>query len=344
MKGLSTYLDSLLGNVMRRYLTEHMPINISGLSEFPDFFAFTATIVFSIALAVGAKESSILNNVFTITNLAVVLYVIITGSFKADPANWQIPADEVPENHGTGGFFPYGLSGVLKGAAICFYGFIGFDCIATASEEAKNPKKSIPISIVLSLTVIFFAYFGISTVLTMMLPYYEQDPDAPLPHVFRRYNWHVAEYIVSVGAIFGLCASLMGAMFPLPRIIYAMSSDGLIFEFLGRINQRFHTPLFGTLFAGFLTGSLAAILNLSQLVNMMSIGTLMAYSIVAACVLLLRYEVNDENEKLRVPAPIQRNLRRYLWNTENVQEPTKLTSIIVTWEVTIYCTFNIPFK
>ena len=334
-------MDSLLGNRMRDYLTETMPINVSGLSEYPDFFAFLVTILFSLALAFGAKESSLINNVFTLTNLSVVLYVIITGSFKADPSNWNIPPEQVPEpQYGDGGFAPYGITGIIKGAAICFYGFIGFDCIATAGEEAKNPKRSIPISIIVSLSVIFLAYLGMSAVLTMMLPYYAQDENAPLPYVFRYYGWTVAEYIVSVGAIFGLCASLMGAMFPLPRIVYAMSKDGLIFEFMGRINQRFHTPLYGTLFAGVLTGLLAAVLNLSQLVNMMSIGTLMAYSIVAACVLLLRYEVTCENEKLRIPAPIRQHYRKYLWNSDNVQQPTKLTSILVTWLVTIYCTFN----
>lgn len=185
-----------------------------------------------------------------------------------------------------------------------------FDVIATAGEETKNPKKSIPISVCLSLFVIFLAYFAMSTVLTMMLPYYDQNENAPLPHAFKQFDWTTAEYIVSFGAIFGLCASLMGSMFPLPRVIYAMSSDGLIFEFLGRINPRFKTPMFGTLIAGLLTGIqlsrvisfgkdyriffaivglLAAIFNLTQLVNMMSIGTLLAYSIVAACVLLLRF-------------------------------------------------------
>lgn len=87
-----------------------------------------------------------------------------------------------------------------------------------------------------------------------MLPYYAQDEDAPLVYVFRSYGWTVAEYIVSIGAIFGLCASLMGAMFPLPRVIYAMAIDGLIFKFMGTINARFKTPLYGTLLAGFLTG------------------------------------------------------------------------------------------
>lgn len=112
-----------------------------------------------------------------------------------------------------------------------------------------------------------------STVLTMMLPYFEQNENAPLPYAFKRFNWPTAEYIVSFGAIFGLCASLMGSMFPLPRVIYAMSSDGLIFEFMGRISERFKTPIYGTLLAGTLTGLLAAIFNLTQLVSMMSIGT-----------------------------------------------------------------------
>jgi len=90
---------------------------------------------------------------------------------------------------------PYGVSGIIKGAAVCFYGFIGFDCIATAGEEAKNPKKSIPFAVIVSLAMIFLAYFGVSTVLTMMLPYFEQDEKAPLPHVFRINGWHVAEYV-----------------------------------------------------------------------------------------------------------------------------------------------------
>lgn len=175
-----------------------------------------------------------------------------------------------------------------------------------------------------------------------MLPYYDQDKNAPLPHVFEFYEWHVAKYIVIVGATFGLCASLMGSMFPLPRIVYAMSNDGLLFEWMGRIHPRFKTPLWGTLFVGTLTGLLAAFFNLSQLVNMMSIGTLMAYSIVAACVMLLRYEVEDLNEKMHVPAPFVQNTWRFLWNSDRLKTPTKLTATIVTWEVTVFCKYFSP--
>lgn len=269
-----------------------LPMSAAALGDFVDFFAFGVTMLFAVGIAIGAKESTAINNVFTMTNISVVLYVIVTGAFKLNADNWSIPKEQVPQDEkydfGEGGFAPYGIDGIIKGAAICFYGFIGFDCIATASEEAENPKKAIPLSIIISLFVIFMAYFFISLVLTMMLPYYDQDPNAPLPYVFEYYGWTVAKWIVSIGAIFGLCSSLMGAMFPLPRVIYAMASDGLMFEFMGRISPRFKTPIVGTLLAGFLTGCLAGIFNLDQLVSMLSIGTLLAYSMVAGCVLLLR--------------------------------------------------------
>lgn len=170
---------------MHSFFMDFIYIDVPGLSKFPDFFAFGVTMIFAFALAFGAKESSIVNNIFTFLNLSVVLFVIIAGSFKANPANWSIPSYDVEPECGMGGFAPYGVGGILKGAATCFYGFIGFDCIATAGEEAKNPKRSIPIAIIGSLTVIFFAYFGISTVLTMMLPYYQQVQIENLSYIFK---------------------------------------------------------------------------------------------------------------------------------------------------------------
>lgn len=101
---------------------------------------------------------------------------------------------------------PYGAQGIISGAAQCFYGFIGFDCVATTGEEAKNPQRSIPIAIVTSLTIVFFAYFGVSTVLTTVLPYYAQNPEAPFPHMFTVIGWEWAKWFVTVGAISGLCA------------------------------------------------------------------------------------------------------------------------------------------
>jgi len=101
---------------------------------------------------------------------------------------------------------PYGISGIITGAATCFYGFIGFDCVATTGEEAKNPQRSIPIAIVASLMIVFLAYFSVSIVLTTVLPYYEQNPSAPFPHMFNIIGWKWAKWFVTIGAISGLCA------------------------------------------------------------------------------------------------------------------------------------------
>ncbi|XP_037719241.1 cationic amino acid transporter 2 isoform X2 [Drosophila subpulchrella] len=352
VKGLSTYLDQLCGNPMSTFLGTHMPLNIDGMGAYPDLFAFVVTILFSLAIAVGAKESTRVNNVFTMLNLGVVLFVIIAGLFKVSSSNWSIPKSEVPEGYGNGGFMPYGVSGIIKGAAVCFYGFIGFDCIATAGEEAKNPKKSIPFAVIVSLAMIFLAYFGVSTVLTMMLPYFEQDEKAPLPHVFRINGWHVAEYVVSIGAMFGLCSSMMGAMFPLPRIVFAMSNDGLLFKFLGDISEKYKTPFKGTMITGLLTGILAAVFNLSQLVNMMSIGTLLAYSMVASCVLMLRYEVDDRRESrivgngraLSLEQDRPCALWRRIFNLNGQAVPTKQSSRIVTYSVTLFSLWCMVFS
>ncbi|XP_031772015.1 cationic amino acid transporter 2 isoform X1 [Apis florea] len=339
VRGLSTYVDALFNNTMRNAFETAAHIDIDHLSSYPDFFAFGVTLIFSAALAFGAKESSVANNFFTLTNLSVVLFVIIAGSLKADINNWKTKPTCTAENckYGTGGFMPYGIAGVITGAATCFYGFIGFDCVATTGEEAKDPQKSIPIAIVASLTVVFLAYFGVSTVLTTVLPYYEQNEDAPFPELFDRIGWNWAKWLVTIGAICGLCSSLLGAMFPLPRIIYAMASDGLIFEWMGKVSSRFHTPLMGTFSAGILTGLLAAIFELTQLVNMMSIGTLLAYSIVATCVLILRYEESEAYKKKgdRDPRTLK-FIARQLINANGLNHSTKLTSQIVTYLVVCY--------
>ncbi|XP_076244135.1 cationic amino acid transporter 2-like [Calliopsis andreniformis] len=339
VRGLSTYVDALFNNTMRNAFESAAHIDINHLSSYPDFFAFGVTLIFSAALAFGAKESSVANNVFTLGNLLVVLFVIIAGSFKADVTNWKTkpPCTEEKCDYGTGGFAPYGIAGIIRGAATCFYGFIGFDCVATTGEEAKDPQRSIPIAIVASLTVVFLAYFGVSTVLTTVLPYYEQNPDAPFPYLFEQIGWNWAKWVVSIGAICGLCASLLGAMFPLPRVIYAMASDGLIFEWMGKISSRFHTPLMGTFSAGILTGVLAAIFELTQLVNMMSIGTLLAYSIVAACVLILRYEESEAYEKKGDHDPRTFTfIMKQLINANKLNHSTKLTSQIATYLVMCY--------
>ncbi|XP_047533053.1 cationic amino acid transporter 2 [Vanessa atalanta] len=339
VKALSEYLDSLLDKAISTQLHEWMPMHSPHLAKYPDLFAFTVIMTFSVALAFGVKESTKFNNFCTGVNLCVVLFVIISGSFKADSRNWRIPAAAVPRgarDFGAGGFAPYGLAGIIKGAAVCFYGFIGFDCVATAGEEARRPQKTIPFAVVASLLIVFLAYCGVSSVLTLMIPYYMQDEKAPFPYVYDQLGWPWAKYAVSVGAICALCSSLLGAVFPLPRIIYAMSSDGLLFKFMGRVSEKYQTPLVGTMVAGLFTGTLAMIFELEQLIHMMSIGTLLAYSMVASCVLLLRYERSQPRgapERLRASCGA---VLRQLLNGAGDAAPTPLSAALVSALVTLY--------
>lgn len=342
-KGMSLYIDSLCNNTMARTLTELAPMNLSFLADYPDFFAFGLVAVITILLAIGVKESTKLNNVFTALNLITVIVVVVTGAVKSDPNNWRIdPAnisEEYKEQAGEGGFAPWGVAGIMAGAAKCFFGFVGFDCVATTGEEAKNPKRDIPLSIVLSLIVVFLSYFSIATVLTMMLPYYLQDADAPFPHVFTVTNLPIVKWIVTIGAIFALCTSLLGAMFPLPRVLYAMGTDGVLFKPLAAINYKTKTPLLATALSGLLSAIMASLFNLNQLIDMMSIGTLLAYTIVATSVLILRYE-EEQTLQLQSTKPTPEtpyDIVKQLFNLLGIKYPTQLSANIA--KVTIFILF-----
>lgn len=347
-RGLSNYIDALVDNSMRKSMVAVMPINIDFLSDYPDFLSFGFVLLLTGLLSFGVKESTILNNLFTVINLVTVVIVLVAGSIRADPANWNIPFDSIPESErshaGVGGFLPFGMAGVMAGAAKCFFAFVGFDTVATTGEEAKNPQKNIPLAIIISLVIVFFAYFGISTVLTMMLPYYEQNADAPFPHVFEKAGWTGIKWIVTIGAIFALCTSMLGCMFPLPRVIYAMASDGLLFKFLAKVNARTKTPLTATLFSGVLAAIMATIFDLQQLVDMMSIGTLLAYTIVAICVLILRYQATDVKTDMDYSASHRNTPSDYfksLFNLNFNKFPSHSTSLITKAATALFCLFSI---
>lgn len=283
-------MDSLINGTIAHHLEEWLPLGIPHMSPYPDLFALSITLVLTIMLALGVKESTRFNSIFTMINLSIVVFVIVCGAFKADIHNWKLDKklDRLPESAGNGGFFPFGFSGTMAGAATCFYSFIGFDVIATTGEEVRNPKKAIPISIVVSLAIIFFAYFGVSCVQTLIWPYYDLDNPAPLPYVFDRVGWPFARWVITIGALTGLSTSLLGAMFPLPRVLYAMATDGLIFRCLANVHPYTKTPLLATIVSGLLSGLMAALFNIDELADMMSIGTLLAYTLVSVAILLLR--------------------------------------------------------
>ncbi|XP_055705614.1 high affinity cationic amino acid transporter 1-like [Phlebotomus papatasi] len=343
-RGMSGYLDSLFDKKMSKTLREMFPINVAFLAEYPDFFTLIVVTLLSVLLAIGVKESTMINNIFTAVNMSTIFIIIIAGLTKVNMKNWAIDPTSLDdckiENCGSGGFMPFGVAGVIAGAAKCFYGFVGFDIVATTGEEAKNPKRNIPLSIFLSLIIIFLAYFGISTVLTMMVPSYKLDLNAPFPYVFDAIGYVEIKWVVTIGANFALSTALLGAMFPLPRILYSMASDGILYKFLQHVYPRTKTPVKATMVSGILAAILGAIFNLHQLIDMMSIGTLLAYTIVAICVLVLRYQ--DEN-MCENSIDQHSNLISRTFNTKGVKKPNPSTSSISKNGIILFSVLSIIF-
>ena len=279
-RALSACFDYVIGNTIRNFTLAYIgEIQAPGFGTYPDILSFFVTIIVTIVLAIGVKQSSTFSAVFNVLNLLVVVFIVVLGVFFADMKNWTAGK----------GFFPFGTSGVLSGAATCFYAYVGFDIIATTGEETKNAPRSIPIAIVVSLVIIFICYFGVSAVLTLMIPFDQLDKLSPIPNAFAQKGLPVAKYIIGIGAVCGLSASLLGSQFPLPRIIYAMASDGLLFKSFARVNPKTEVPVIATVFPGVLTALISLLFDLNELVEMMSIGTLLAYTLVSLCVLILRY-------------------------------------------------------
>ncbi|XP_033642231.1 cationic amino acid transporter 3-like [Asterias rubens] len=282
-KAWSQYLDSIVNQTISTAIKSRVQFDSPWFGDYPDILAFGLLIVLTIIVALGAKMSTVVMMALTGVNMLVIVFVIVAGSFYVDGENWTT----------NGGFFPYGTSGVFAGAATCFYAYVGFDAIATSGEEAKNPSRAIPIAIALTLFICMVCYMSVSAVLTLMIPYDQLSPYAPLAEVFQSRGLPAGRYIVAVGSLLGLSSAMLGSIFPLPRIIYAMAKDGLLFKFLARVNSKTDVPVTAAVMSGVLTAIMALIFNLEQLVEMMSIGTLLSYSLVAASVLLLRYHPDD---------------------------------------------------
>ncbi|XP_070484820.1 cationic amino acid transporter 4-like isoform X3 [Equus przewalskii] len=191
----SSYLDAIFSHRIRNFTMAHVGIwQVPFLAQYPDFLAAGVTVLASTFVSCGARVSSWLNHVLLAINLLVILFIIILGFVLARPYNWS--ADE-------GGFAPFGFSGIMAGAATCFYAYLGLGVIAVSSEEAQNPKRAVPMAIIITLGLVAGTNILVSTVLTLIVPWHSLDPDSALADAFyqRGYSW--VAFIVAAGAICG---------------------------------------------------------------------------------------------------------------------------------------------
>ncbi|XP_013183270.1 cationic amino acid transporter 2 [Amyelois transitella] len=325
-KGLSLCVDSMTNHSLSDWFTSIAPISAGFFSPYFDLLAFCVVLLVGVLLAIGVKESTTVNNVLTALNMLVIGFIIIAGAVKADSGNWYIASADVPENYGSGGFFPYGVWGTLRGAAVCFYGFVGFDTIAAAGEETRNPRDNVPISILLTLVIAFFTYSSVAIVVTMMTPYYLQDTTSPVAGAFSQVGMDWAWWIVSIGTIFAISASLYGPLFPLPRLLYAMSSDGLFIRFFQRVSKR-DSPVIATLASSAVIAVLSSVMELDQMLMMLCIGTLLSYTSVAVCVLLLRYRSDD---------PFIKSSKLSIIFGCGLKEPSKFTTRVIIYALLLF--------
>lgn len=230
-------------------------------------------------LLIGARESSTFNVIMTVFNIGVILFVIVLGSIYVDTANWKP-------------FTPFGFRNVFVGTGKVFFAYIGFDSVTTLAGEVKNPKRDMPIGVVGTLLIATTLYIAAVMVLTGMVPLSEINRDAPLAVAFHTVGASWAAHVVAIGSITTLTATTLTSLMGQPRIFYQMATDGLLFKFMLKLNKS-KTPYVATIITAVLAAVLAAFLNLDVLSDMISIGTLLAFTMVCGGIIVLRFTPDE---------------------------------------------------
>jgi len=247
-------------------------------------------------LVVGVKESANVNNVIVAIKLAVVILFISVGIFYVHPENWQ---PFIPENTGIDG--QYGWSGILRGAGVVFFAYVGFEAVSTAAQEARNPKRDVPIGILGSLVVCTILYILVSLVLTGVVPYGSLNVADPMAKAVDAVGLPWLSFLIKIGAIAGLTSVMMVLMYGQTRIFYTMSRDGLMPKAFSKVHPKFQTPYINTILVGVVIALVAATTPIDILGDLVSLGTLTAFSIICFTVLYLRKKQPDMARPFRVP-------------------------------------------
>jgi APA family basic amino acid/polyamine antiporter len=268
---------------------------VNGVVNLP---AVVLVLLLTALLVVGIKESARFNNIIVYVKVAIVLLVIGFGFKYVNTANW-VPF--IPPN--TGEFGHFGWSGVLRGAGVIFFAYIGFDAVSTAAQEAKNPQKDLPVGILGSLVVCTILYIVMALVMTGMAHYTELNVPHPVFVAIEKagpaLKW--LGFLVNIGAIAGLASVVLVMLMGQPRIFYSMSRDGLLPPVFGKVHPTFRTPFVSTIVTGIVAAAVAGIFPIGLLGELVSIGTLLAFVIVCGGIIVLRRTQPDLVRPFKTP-------------------------------------------
>jgi APA family basic amino acid/polyamine antiporter len=266
----------------------------AGLINLPAVVIITAC---SLLLLRGITESAWVNSIIVVVKIAVILGLIGVGVFSVQAANY-VPF--IPPN--TGEFGHFGWSGVFRAAGIIFFAYIGFETVSTAAQESRNPQRDLPIGMLGSLAICTLLYVGFAAILVGLVPYTSLATDpSPAQTALAKTPYGWAGALVGLGILGGYATSILTALYGQSRICAVMARDGMLPRIFATIHRRWRTPWVSVLAFMVFTGALAGLLPLEQLGDMTSIGTLLAFAVVAACVLVLRHKNPDAKRPFRVP-------------------------------------------
>lgn len=274
------------GEALQNYSSTTLPM-IAGHPFALNLPAFLIVAAVTVLLIYGIRESARANSTIVIIKVAVVVFFIAFGAFMVHPTNWHP-------------FMPSGFGGVMSGAAIVFFAFIGFDAVSTTAEETRNPQRDLPIGMIASLIICTLLYVLMSGVLTGIRKYTDYLGDsAAVATAFAGKPW--AQALISAGALAGLTSVLLVFQLGQPRIFMAMARDGLLPRYFAKIHPRFRTPYITTIWTGVVVGGVAMITDIGSLADLTNIGTLFAFVLVCLGVIVLRKKDPNRPRPFRVP-------------------------------------------